>query len=86
MNTYNGSKEFVKAWNVKNKEINGMFTDSESPHQWLSEFVKTLGGQLKINTTFDFENMWSKTLVREKTGVSEGENIKFKYFTLVGTT
>ena len=52
-------------------------TNSKSPQQGFSESVKILGAQKKKPTKLPFKIVSSKTLVREKTGVSEGENIFF---------
>ena len=53
-------------------------TNSKSPQQGFSESVKILGAQKKKAHKI----VSSKTLVREKTGVSEGENIYFFYISL----
>ena len=62
-------------------------TNSKSPYQGFSESVKTIGAQMKNPSKLLFEIVWSKSLVREKTGVSEGDNLFKKkiYFTLVWT-
>ena len=44
---------------------------------WVLESVQILGPQKKKVTKMPLKILWSKTLVRENTGVSEGENQTF---------
>ena len=52
-------------------------TNSKSPHPGFLESVKILGAQIKNPSKLPFVIVWSKMLLREKTGISEGENLLY---------
>ena len=60
-------------------------TKSKSAHQGFSDSVREWNKNKDNYTKLTFEIVWSKTLVREKTCVIDGDNLKKLYFTLVWT-